>query len=111
MSESKTTKLSDAARPLGASGDGFIVQHGNAPSPLNTQTMTPPDEFTLLGVLADIRCKSGVGMKPMLSELADSISDKLDRVWDEAIEAAAMQDEGQGFCASADEIRKLKGKR
>lgn len=35
------------------------------------------DEFLLLSVLADIRQKSGVGDKPMLTELADAIADKI----------------------------------
>jgi hypothetical protein len=33
-----------------------------------------PDEFTLLGVLADIRQKTGVGDKVMLSDLADTVA-------------------------------------
>lgn len=33
-----TTKSPDAARPLGASGACSSVQHGNAPSPGDTQT-------------------------------------------------------------------------
>ena len=32
------------------------------------------EEFTLLGVIADIRKKTGVGDKPMLSELADILA-------------------------------------
>lgn len=32
------------------------------------------DDFTLLGVLADIRKKTGVGDKVMLSELADTLA-------------------------------------
>lgn len=31
-------------------------------------------DFALLSYIADIRQKSGVGMKPMLSELADAIA-------------------------------------
>lgn len=42
---------------------------------LNTRPTPPaPDEFTLLGVLADIRHKTGIGHKPMLSELADVLA-------------------------------------
>jgi hypothetical protein len=33
-----------------------------------------PDEFTLLGVLADIRQKTGLGDKVMLSDLADTLA-------------------------------------
>lgn len=38
-----------------------------------------PDEFTLLGVLADIRQKTGVGDKPMLAELADILAELIKR--------------------------------
>lgn len=39
------------------------------------------DTTYLLFVLSDIRKKSGVGAKPMLSELADAIAEKLDAVF------------------------------
>lgn len=38
MSDPQTTKSPDAAMPLGASGASLNSQHGNAPSPGDTQT-------------------------------------------------------------------------
>jgi len=37
-----------------------------------------PPRTTLFGVIADIREKSGVGVRPMLSELADAIKQRID---------------------------------
>lgn len=47
------------------------------------------DENTLLRHLAYIRQKAGVGMKPMLSELADAIAEKIKGERDKALEDAA----------------------
>lgn len=47
------------------------------------------DENTLLRHLAYIRQKSGVGMKPMLSELADAIAEKINGERNKALEDAA----------------------
>lgn len=46
-------------------------------------------DFALLSYLADIRQKSGVGMKPMLSELADAIAAKIYTARAEGMEEAA----------------------
>ena len=40
-------------------------------------TETTNGEIALLGVLADIRQKSGLGDKPMLSDLSDSIGKRI----------------------------------
>lgn len=48
----------------------------DGPDPLRSE----PDELNLLSVLADIRQKTGVGNKPMLSELADVLAEKLKKV-------------------------------
>lgn len=53
------------------------------------QQLSGTDENTLLLHLAYIRQKSGVGMKPMLSELADAIAEKIKGERDMAMEDAA----------------------
>lgn len=47
------------------------------------------DETTLLRHLAYIRQKSGVGMKPMLSELADAIAERIAEARNKALDEAA----------------------
>lgn len=44
---------------------------------------------TLYAVIADIRQKSGVGVKPMLSELADAIADRIAEARNKALDDAA----------------------
>lgn len=64
--------------------------------------VAPPDEFTLLGVLAGIRQKTGVGDKPMLSELADVLA-RITQPKSVDIKAGAkfIQDKGWGLIESA----------
>ena len=42
-----------------------------------TDALPEPYTNTLLFIIADIRMKSGVGDKPMLTDLADVIADKI----------------------------------
>ncbi|WP_143393973.1 hypothetical protein [Fimbriiglobus ruber] len=61
-------------RDTGVAG---MMGSGRAPTAPAGQVDTSPqqpDEFTLLSVLADIRSKTGIGDKPMLSELADVLA-------------------------------------
>lgn len=79
------------------------------------------DENTLLRHLAEIRQKSGVGMKPMLSELADAIADRIAEARNKALDDAAASVEAvahEGLHASmwrnkfervAETIRLMKG--
>lgn len=53
------------------------------------QQLAETDENTLLRHLAYIRQKSGVGMTPMLSELADAIAEKINGERNKALEDAA----------------------
>lgn len=53
------------------------------------QQLDGTDENTLLRHLAYIRQKSGVGMKPMLSELADAIADRIAEARNNALDEAA----------------------
>lgn len=78
------------------------------------------DENTLLRHLAYIRQKSGVGMKPMLSELADAIAERIAEARNKALDDAAASVEAvahEGLHASmwqnkfkqvSDAIRALK---
>lgn len=54
-----------------------MLRDGITRSPVVETTLSQPntskEEFSLLTVLADIRHKTGLGDKPMLSELADEI--------------------------------------
>ncbi|MDY3551469.1 hypothetical protein R5W24_000545 [Gemmata sp. JC717] len=75
--------------------DGQRAKEALALLPALKPPAEQPDEFTLLGVIADIRQKTGVGDKPMLSELANVLAgmiqgrDKTSRV--QAV-AAAIHD-------------------
>ena len=51
--------------------------------------LSETEDNTLLGYIADIRQKSGVGMKPMLSELADAIAAALATAHADGMEEAA----------------------
>lgn len=53
------------------------------------QQLSGTDENTLLRHISYIRQKSGVGMKPMLSELADAIAEKIKGERYKAMEEAA----------------------
>lgn len=78
------------------------------------------DENTLLRHLAYIRQKSGVGMKPMLSELADAIADRIAEARNTGLDDAAavieaISHEGlhesmwrTKFAGAAERIRALK---
>lgn len=80
------------------------------------------EENTLLLHLAYIRQKSGVGMRPMLSELADAIAERIASARSDALEDAAIYVERiahQGLHASmwrnmfkqvSDAIRAMKDK-
>ena len=62
-------------------GQPDIIPHyptgpARCPSAAVAKATEQPDEFTLLGVLADIRHKTGIGDKPMLSELADLLAER-----------------------------------
>lgn len=46
-------------------------------SPVPAGGEATPNETTLITIIADIREKSGVGSKPMLSELADAIAERI----------------------------------
>jgi len=53
-------QLSDAARPLGASGDDLVVQHGNAPPPDNADVetiRTSLNQFDALDKHLKLNCK------------------------------------------------------
>lgn len=52
------------------------------------QQLAGSDENALLRHLADIRQKSGVGMKPMLPELADAIADRIAEARNKALDDA-----------------------
>lgn len=49
---------------------------------------TVSDTDYLLNVIADIREKTGLGHKPMLSELADAIASKIDTTYNQGVNDA-----------------------
>ncbi len=60
----------------GPTGSGDIALAAlTSPAPAGGEAT--PNETTLITVIADIREKSGVGSKPMLSELADAIAERI----------------------------------
>lgn len=57
---------------------GFLADERAAlTSPVPAGGEATPNETTLITIIADIREKSGVGSKPMLSELADAIAERI----------------------------------
>lgn len=60
-----------------------------------------PDELTLFGVLADIRQKTGVGDKPMLSELADALKQKIEGRDKTKLAVLKMMRKACRYCADA----------